>query len=272
MNTRSDVALRVSAFLFIALVLWFILPSLLRPFGLLVVSAFTTLLAGFGANMACAYWFERGRPDDFSLGWNATSMRTLAWGLLLGAGSVALLAIGAVTTGAAEFAETQPATNLGLPLFLFLGALGEELLFHGYLFQFLTRITSPLAVIASVGILFGLAHLLSNDATPVGALNTALWGGVLGLAWWRSGSLWLPVGIHFGWNLGLVLLGEPLSGIRMGASGFGLVWHASELWSGGNYGPEAGLPATGLAGALFWVLRRRAFVRPPEKDAGGQAS
>lgn len=258
MNTRSDIALRAGAFLFIALFLWFVLPSLLLPLGMIVVSAFTTLFAGLAANMACAHWFESGRPSDFGLSWRSESVRNLGWGALLGAGSVALIAIGALLTGAAEFQHSPAATPaLGLPLFLLLGALGEELLFHGYLFQYLTRVTNPVAVIAGVGTLFGLAHLLSNDATPIGALNTALWGGVMGLAWWRTGSLWLPVGIHFGWNLGLALLGEPLSGIKMGASEFGLVWHAGELWSGGSYGPEAGLPATGLAGALFWVLRRR---------------
>lgn len=257
MNTRADIVQRVSAFLFFALLLWFLLPVVLNPLGMLAMAALTTLLAGLAANFACVHWLESGHFSDFGLGWNNSSARNLAWGAILGAGSVAVIALAAVSTGAAEFAHTETtAPVLGLPLFLFLGAIGEELLFHGYLFQYLTRITNPAAVIASVGILFGVAHLLSNDATPIGALNTALWGAVLGLAWWRSGTLWLPIGIHFGWNLGLVLLGEPLSGIKMGATEFGLVWHASELWSGGSYGPEAGLPATGLAGALFWVLRR----------------
>jgi membrane protease YdiL (CAAX protease family) len=257
-NTSSDIALRAGAFLFIALLLWFVLPSFLLQLGMIAVSALTTLIAGFAANMVCARWFEQGRPRDFGLAFDNTSGRNLGLGALLGAGSVATIAVGAITTGAAEFQHSPAAaTAFGLPLFLLLGALGEELLFHGYLFQYLSRIANPIAVIAGVGILFGLAHLLSNNATPLGALNTALWGGVMGLAWWRSGSLWLPVGIHFGWNLGLALLGEPLSGIKMGAAEFHLVWHADELWSGGSYGPEAGLPATGLAGALFWVLRRR---------------
>jgi membrane protease YdiL (CAAX protease family) len=263
MNSRADIALRASAFLFIALALWFILPAVLQPLGLLVYSTFTTLLAGLAANLACAHWFEDGKSSDFGLAWNKSTARHLGRGFLLGAGAVALLAVTAVATGAAEFAHTETASPaLSLPLFLFLGALGEELLFHGYLFQYLTRITNPIAIIAGVGALFGLAHLLSNDATPIGVLNTALWGGVLGFAMWRSGSLWLPAGIHFGWNLGLALLGEPLSGIKMGVTEFGLVWHAGELWSGGSYGPEAGLPTTGLAGVLYWVLRRRVTKRP----------
>lgn len=257
-SSPADVALRGGAFLFIALLLWSLLPSFLRPFGTIAVAAFTTLIAGFTANMACAHWFERGHPDDFGMAWSAGSGRSLGWGTLLGAGSVAFLAIAAVATGAAEF-QRSPASDPmpSLPFLLLLGAMGEELLFHGYLFQYLTRIANPVPVIAGVGTLFGLAHLLSNDATPIGVLNTMLWGCVMGLAWWRTGALWLPIGIHFGWNLGLALLGEPLSGIKMEATEFHLVWHVGELWSGGSYGPEAGLPATGLAGALFWVLRRR---------------
>jgi hypothetical protein len=65
MNTSvSDILLRVGAFLFIALFLWFLLPPLLLPLGMVVVSALTTLLAGLAANLASAHWFEHGSYAD----------------------------------------------------------------------------------------------------------------------------------------------------------------------------------------------------------------
>ncbi|MEI9812837.1 MAG: type II CAAX endopeptidase family protein [Acidobacteriota bacterium] len=225
MNPRpepSDILLRTGAFLFAALVLWFAVPSALIQVDLVTMSAFTTLLAGLAANYSSAYWFEQGRWSDFGLGWSRSSGRDLGGGFLLGVGAIAILAMGALATGAAtiEAAYPLPSTPVAaLPALLFLGALGEELLFHGYLFQYMTRIWNPAAVIIGVGIVFGLLHLLSNGATPIGTLNTALWGGVMGLACWRTQALWLPAGIHFGWNLGLVLLGEPLSGIKIGGNG-----------------------------------------------------
>ncbi len=75
--------------------------------------------------------------------------------------------------------------------------------------------------------------------------------------------LWLPIGLHFGWNLALPLLGSNLSGFTMGVTGYALHWSAGNLWSGGGYGPEGGLPATLIVIVLF-VAVRRTFVDPEE--------
>ena len=45
--------------------------------------------------------------------------------------------------------------------------------------------------------------------------NTILWGIVLGYSFLRSGDLWLPIGLHFGWNWTL-----PLLGVNLGHVGF----------------------------------------------------
>jgi hypothetical protein len=51
--------------------------------------------------------------------------------------------------------------------------------------------------------------------------------------------LWLPIGLHFGWNLTLPLFGVNVSGLRMDETGYEMSWTACALWSGGAYGPEA---------------------------------
>lgn len=45
-------------------------------------------------------------------------------------------------------------------------------------------------------------HLPNANATPAAGLSIALTGGLLmGAAYLATRSLWLPIGIHFAWNV-----------------------------------------------------------------------
>ena len=154
----------------------------------------------------------------------------------------------------------QPA-NLRSLLFvsamLAFGAVGEELLFRGYGFQLLLRHAGPFATILPVAVLFAAAHSANLNSTPFGLVNTFLWGLVLGFAVIRSGDLWLAIGLHFGWNWSLPLFGVNLSGFKMSVSGYVLQWNAGDLWSGGEYGPEASVLTFAmmpLLAAALWFM------------------
>jgi uncharacterized protein len=147
---------------------------------------------------------------------------------------------------------------------LLFGAFGEELLFHGYAFQLLMKRLGPYQTILPAGVLFGLAHANNPAASQLGIANTMLWGVLFGYAYLRSGSLWLPIGLHYGWNWMLPLFGVNLSGFTMGVTGRRLRWSAGEIWSGGDYGPEASLLTTVAVAALL-VLVRRLWVPPEER-------
>jgi hypothetical protein len=86
--------------------------------------------------------------------------------------------------------------------------------------------------------------------------NTAGFGVLFGVALLRSHDLWLPIGLHFGWNAALPFLGVELSGFTIQVVGYQLVWKAGNLWSGGTYGPEASLLATGVLLVLFAAIRK----------------
>jgi uncharacterized protein len=146
---------------------------------------------------------------------------------------------------------------------LLFGAAGEEMLFRGYAFQLLVRSIGPFATILPVSVLFGLAHLGNLNSTLLGVINTALWGILLGFAYWRTNALWLPIGLHFGWNFTLPLFGVNLSGFTMGVTGYALHWRTGDLVSGGAYGPEGSILASGIVVALFFVIQR-AFPERPE--------
>ena len=141
-------------------------------------------------------------------------------------------------------------------------------MFHGYAFQHLVRVTGEFATVLPVGVLFGLAHAGNSSITAIGVLNTIAWGVLLGYAYLRTRSLWLPIGLHFGWNLALPLLGTNMSGFTMGFTGYELRWRTGPTWSGGAYGIEGGLATTIIVIALLVLLPRIAKPADPMQDAG----
>ena len=212
------------------------------------------------------------------LHWNRASVHNALLGLLGGAGAATVILGGAILSGAAYFTPSPEAgsnwrTVLFLPVLLLCGAMGEELLFHGFAFQTLLREFGIFQVVLPVGALFGYLHGNNPNATLLGLVNTAGFGILFGLAFLRSHDLWLPIGLHFGWNFTLPLFGVNLSGITMKPTAVTLVWKAGSLWSGGDYGPEASILTSGLLLLLLiyiWkapVRRQRAPLvgdSPPE--------
>ena len=151
---------------------------------------------------------------------------------------------------------------LAVLVVLVFGALAEELMFRGYPFQRLEEAIGPFGAIMVFSVLFGVVHLMNPGASTLGLLNTVLIGIVLAIAYLRTRALWLPWGLHFGWNATLGLLfGLPVSGLRV----FNVVVRSSAKgpnWlTGGSYGLEAGVPGVlaVLVGLIvIWKLPLRA--------------
>jgi membrane protease YdiL (CAAX protease family) len=238
---------------------------------LLLASALGVFLAAAVATAIILRMFERGRLDDVGLAWQPQGQRHLLLGAAAGLAAGLAAAGLPVAFGLASWARTaEPEMAFGtgkfvfVTLLLWLGAAGEELMFRGYPFQILARRLGPAWVIPPFAVLFALAHFDNPQSNWAGVGNTALWGVVLGLAYWRSRDLWLPIGLHFGWNWALPLAGVRLSGFKMGLTGHVLEWKAGPLWSGGEYGIEAGLPTTAAAVALLaWLWLRKWQPAPP---------
>jgi membrane protease YdiL (CAAX protease family) len=156
-----------------------------------------------------------------------------------------------------------------LPVLLLCGALGEEIAFRGFVLQVLIRGWRPWIAIIGTGALFGWLHNDNPGATALSDFNTALFGILFGVALLRSHDLWLPAGLHFGWNCALPFLGVEVSGLTIRVVGYELIWKAGNLWSGGNYGPEASVLTSAVLGILFlavWkvpVRRGRAYLLEP---------
>ncbi len=221
------------------------------------------------------------------LRWNRASARNIVLGVLGGAGSAALVITVPLMLHWAHF-EASPGSGANwrtaafFPLLIFAGAAAEELLFHGFVFQTLFRTFGAWAAILPIGLLFGFLHNDNPNHTNLSLVNTAAFGILFGFAFLRSRDLWLPSGLHFGWNVVLPLLGADLSGLTIEPTGVTLVWTTNQLISGGKYGPEGSLLTTAVLFILFLyilkipVLRQDApllsYVPPPSLPLPPEAS
>jgi hypothetical protein len=227
--------------------------------GTLPRSVLFTFSAGALANAIPVRIFERARLEDFGLGWTRGAWREALGGIACGAAAAVAVLAALLALGWAEF-EAAPAGSGGTAVLasalLLFGAAGEEMIFHGYAFQLVVRHLGAFATIVPVGMAFGLAHLGNQNTTPLSVVNTVLWGVLLGYACYRTGALWMPIGMHFGWNVTLPLAGANLSGFTIRIMGYALNANAGGFWSGGAYGPEGSILTTASVAALFWAVSR----------------
>ncbi|MCA1740534.1 MAG: CPBP family intramembrane metalloprotease, partial [Actinobacteria bacterium] len=111
--------------------------------------------------------------------------------------------------------------------------------------------------------IFGLLHLANPNASLSSTVNITFAGLLLGAGYVLTGRLAIPIGLHIAWNFfqGNVF-GFPVSGIGpIGATFISIEQGGPTLFTGGAFGPEAGLldPAASLVGSLLiwlWVRAR----------------
>lgn len=189
-------------------------------------------------------------------------------------GSIQMLAVTALIYAAGGVAFSfDPAHGLaalvcGAWVFAWV-ALLEELLFRGFVFQRLVDgIGAPTALLLTAA-LFAIAHWgnpgMEGTTEVWASIDTALGGILLGLAYLRTGSLALPIGIHFGWNwIQGSWLGFDVSGLQQAGWLLPQLLDKPQWLSGGTFGPEASVFAVvvdTIAVLLLW--RWKGVARDP---------
>ncbi|MDQ3589182.1 MAG: CPBP family intramembrane metalloprotease [Actinomycetota bacterium] len=116
-------------------------------------------------------------------------------------------------------------------------------------------------------IFFGALHIDNPNATFLSTANIAVAGLMLGLGYVLTGELAIPIGLHITWNLFQAnVYGFPVSGLKpLGATFLEIEQRGPEIWTGGPFGPEAGLigvSAMILGGLLItlWVRLRNGKI------------
>ena len=147
-------------------------------------------------------------------------------------------------------------------------AISEELLFRGVLFRWLEEFGGSWVAMIVTSALFGASHLWNPNASMVAAIGIALEGGImLGAAYMVTRRLWLPMGLHAGWNFTQAEIYDiPVSG----SDPHGLVaakLTGPPLLTGNGFGLEASIIAILIATAfglwLLWLAARRGEVVRP---------
>lgn len=135
----------------------------------------------------------------------------------------------------------------------------EELLSRGYHLQTIASGINLFWGVVISSAVFGLIHLNNPNATWVSAAGIFFAGVFLAYGYIRTRQLWLPIGLHIGWNFFEgVVFGFPVSGLDIYAL-TRIQVQGPEIWTGGAFGPEAGLivlPSLVLGGALIYLLTR----------------
>ena len=250
----------------------------------ILAAAGTVLVVGVFSNWLALRIFEHLHVADAGLHLSRASAENLAIGLGGGIASAALVLGPPLLAGAAHLVpakdyEPSAGSFIFLTLLLIAGAVGEELMVHGYGFQLLMAAIGPWATIAPVGVFFAFLHGSNPGSSWLSTAITAGFGVLFGYAYLRSRDLWLPIGLHFGWNFTLPLFGVNISGLRIRVTGYELSWTAGRLWSGGEYGPEASVLTAGVLVLLFVYLRKAPVRRqrspitdPPLESAACEPS
>ncbi len=137
-----------------------------------------------------------------------------------------------------------------------LGAAGEEIMMRGYVLQELMSKFSTAASVMVSSLIFVALHagaLLKSDMALIGGLNIFLASVLLSLAYLGTRSLWLPIGIHAGWNImqGPVL-GFNVSGNDLGTGLHPVTVSGPDMVTGGIFGFEGSV--LGLIGPTLGIL------------------
>jgi membrane protease YdiL (CAAX protease family) len=152
--------------------------------------------------------------------------------------------------------------------FMAAAAVTEELLFRGILFRIVEGRFGTWVALGVTSVLFGLSHLLNPHASLWGAIAIAIEAGaMLAAAYAATRSLWLPIGLHFGWNYAEgAIFGTDVSGSDT-PEGLLHATTSGPAWlSGGVFGPEASVYSV-LAGTIVTIVllrlaRRRGHLVP----------
>ena len=200
-------------------------------------------------------WIEGHWPTDLSL--RHLVPHTLL-GLLVGFFFMVLVVSTIVATGSATVGWKGFMADRQLDMFMmFLAvAVGEEMILRGVIFRWIDeRWNTGVALLISA-ILFGWMHISNDNATWWSSLAIAIEAGLLlGAAYKWSGSLWVPIGIHWAWNyVQGNIFGLAVSGMNAGTTMLVTTANGPDIITGGAFGPEASIISVALGTFLTLVF------------------
>ncbi|MGE7138070.1 CPBP family intramembrane glutamic endopeptidase [Luteibacter sp. NPDC031894] len=207
----------------VAFVLLFILYQGAEGVGARLLDNFAVQAAFMLAMVAVAWpvgrWLGFRGYDAYALEWQRSTPVLLSGGLAL----ALLVKYVAVCVGMAVnvYAASAPAVpSVAAVSFLssipwalvatFVPSIAEDILTRGFLYRALRVQWVPWIFAVASSVLYVLNHIYRLGAGPAEWIMLFCFGLAYATAVVRTGSLWLAVGLHWGWNLANVLIGDIL--------------------------------------------------------------
>lgn len=141
----------------------------------------------------------------------------------------------------------------------------EETLFRIILFRLLWRAFGAWPALIGAAVVFGGLHLLNPGSTLFSAACLIAGEGILAALYMLRGRLWLPVGMHAGWDFTQGwIFGSAVSGMTFFAGGPLVTRPApatADVLSGGGFGPESTVASLAVSLIASAVLLYAAWSR-----------
>lgn len=236
-------------------------------------------------------WFDGG------LYWNKTSLKHYTAGWVIGLLALAIMvgvgwlfgfydieSVGYLSQNNASHHTTQlfqSSTSWYYSIFLFLLqmlAVGfyEEVLLRGYIlinlkegiwWEGMSEVTALFVAVIISSLMFSFAHLFNPNASMITFITISLAGFLLAFPFLWTANLALSIGLHSAWNFILGgIFGFKVSGLSPTASFVTIESIGPDWWTGGLFGPEAGL--SGVLAMCLSLLLTIIFLQRPLGKVG----
>ena len=206
-----------------------------------LISRVALIIAALGVGYLCARFLEALPWRSLGLTLHAGWFRDFLIGSVVGIISLAVAVLIAVVGGGIRLnlTTTQAApvlrTLIGSIAIFVVAALAEEAMFRSYFLQTFTRARLVWFGVVLTSVAFASLHLGNPNVVPAAVLNTTIAGMWLAVAYLRTRSLWLPLGVHWSWNWALdSLFGLPVSGMRIGSHSLFIGTDLGPAWLSGG--------------------------------------
>ncbi|WP_411100018.1 CPBP family intramembrane glutamic endopeptidase [Streptomyces sp. x-45] len=193
----------------------------------------------------------------------------LGWGTLIGVGMFSAVIVNLYASGHYEVDGLGSVPGaIGLVGFMAGAAATEEVVYRGVLFRIIEEHIGTYLALGLTGLVFGLSHLLNEDATLWGAVAIAIEAGfMLAAAYAATRNLWLTIGVHFGWNFAAGgIFSTVVSGNGDTEGLLDTTMSGPKLLTGGDFGPEGSVYSVGFGVLLtlvfLWLAHRRGNIVP----------
>jgi membrane protease YdiL (CAAX protease family) len=252
----KEVGLGILNLLAIILVIVVVQPVLRKHLANAVGGTLLALLV-LATYVAGSKWLERRTPSELDA---RRLLPEVAFGFVIGfvlfTTSIAILWVAGV------YHPVRGGTTNGLGggmVAALIAGIFEEIVFRGLLFRLCSKILGTWGALLFSAALFGAAHSFNRGATVSSSLAIAIEAGVLlGAAYAATQRLWVPIGLHIGWNFTEgSIFGMSVSGNNVHAGLIQGSLSGPRILTGGQFGPEASIVAVivALVAALYFIRR-----------------